>query len=357
MTRTALPDDLVQALTALGRVLAKARQQRQAPRFALSDEGTRSLIARSVRGLLAVPAAMIGPADTAVPRLAALYGHPAGPPTLVDRFWPRPSDIDLMAAGGGLEYLMLFHRSGFVREAALGRLGGGLPTPFAVAAIALRLNDWVPQVADAAERALARTLPGTAPAVLAGAAVGLIPRLDQWQRWTPVRRAGLAAMFRRPDVAGELFGLLTRQATGPMAATLRFLLQEPGMDGALLALAQQGAQAQVRAVALETLLAGSATWVTGREIHWIDRTMGRGRWVPTIGRRAVSAPLDLPDLLAIGLADRAATVRKVAGIALVRRFSTLPPVLVADLTARLAADGAASVRGIGAWLQKATQPA
>ena len=41
------------------------------------------------------------------------------------------------------------------------------------------------------------------------------------------------------------------------------------------------AQAQVRALALETLLAGQATWVSGRELQWVDRTMGRGRWVPT----------------------------------------------------------------------------
>jgi hypothetical protein len=83
----------------------------------------------------------------------------------------------------GAEYLCLFHRNGFLREQALHRLDGGLRSPFFFAAVAYRLNDWVPQVRHAAHACAMRTFPRTDPHIIVEAAIFLLDRRQSWRRW------------------------------------------------------------------------------------------------------------------------------------------------------------------------------
>jgi hypothetical protein len=66
-----------------------------------------------------------------------------------DRLWPKspplpfPSDRELLAANADLAWLFLFHPSGYLRETALDHIITPPTSPFFLAALAWRLNDWV----------------------------------------------------------------------------------------------------------------------------------------------------------------------------------------------------------------------
>jgi hypothetical protein len=81
----------------------------------------------------------------------------------------RPAELNQVRRRGGAEYAIpgvaSFHPSGYVREAAvewLDALAAGRELPFLI----LRLNDWVPQVADRALAAVRRRLTSTHAAKL-----------------------------------------------------------------------------------------------------------------------------------------------------------------------------------------------
>lgn len=105
--------------------------------------------------------------------------------TPLQRLLKRPlSERELLLKTPGLEYLYIFHREGRIREQALDRIHGPIPNEFLVAAIAWRLNDWVPNVRAAARRCAERCFEKTAPQILAQffsikfAAIGDLGALD-----------------------------------------------------------------------------------------------------------------------------------------------------------------------------------
>lgn len=73
----------------------------------------------------------------------------------------------------------------------------------------------------------------------------------------------------------------------------------------------------VRAIAANTMIAGTARWPVGTQYEWIDKSMGRRRQVFRFETRAVAVAVPKDDLLAIAAADRSAQVRKVAMQALI----------------------------------------
>jgi len=78
----------------------------------------------------------------------------------------QKDDRDLLDEVPGLPFLFLFHRNGFLRQAALDRISGPIPNAFLVAALAWRRNDWVNQVRASAQACMDRCLPLTSPEVL-----------------------------------------------------------------------------------------------------------------------------------------------------------------------------------------------
>jgi len=233
-----------------------------------------------------------------------------------------PSQQNLLGRCEGLEYLFLFHPSGLLREAALERIGGGARSPFFFGAVAYRLNDWAWQVRAAAARCALRTFPATAPQVVAGAAISLLGRLDTWSRWSDEARL-LDEAFDRADVVDSLAERLRTERTGPMPRVLVQALRRPAIDRHLLRLARESAIPGVRAVALGALVEARAAWPAGFETRWIDKSSGLSRRVRRFDARPVERPAELDALVAIGAADKAAAVRRVAAQALVRHRDSL----------------------------------
>ena len=264
-----------------------------------------------------------------------------------ERLWPKsppvpfPSDRELLAANANLAWLFLFHPSGYVRVAALHRINTAPTSPFFLAALAWRLNDWVPQVREAARLCAERELPLVDAHVAATAAPYLLGRRIVWNRWTHEQNT-LDKAFARKDVLEALATQLRIGTTGPLAACLRHALRFSDIDGYLLELARHARQPSVRALAYRCLISGQADWVVGFEWMWIDKVYFQRQRVPKLETRQIRTIEPAASLLREAARDKSATVRKTAADALIAEQCWLPD--RENFVVQLAQDRSTAVR-------------
>jgi hypothetical protein len=238
-------------------------------------------------------------------------------PFLKRAFSRRISDIDQLNQRSDLKYLFLFHRDGMVREQALRRIRDPLPSAFLFAAIAWRLNDWVPEVRQAAADCGARCFVRTPADCIAQAALTLLARESSWGRWSGERDI-LALAFARPDVGDALACQLQSLATGPLSRIMNYALKYDSLDRHLDVLARKAAQPAIRATAAQTLIDGYAQWQSGWAWTWIDKPMGLRRREPVFATRPLTGSSPRMQWIETSVADRSAMVRKMALQALIR---------------------------------------
>lgn len=290
----------------LATLLGRARKE-------VEGGGLQPVTLAGIIGLLdSLPPDHAARAEARIAYAAGLFGTPVQ--SLGSRllFGPRP----LVPSLGGAEHLFVFHRNGHAREEALKRFEGGLRSPFFVVAVACRLNDWVPQVREAAQRCVARTFPLTEPSMIAEAAIPLLRRRHSWRRWN-VEAYVLDREMARPDVATCLIERIAISQSGAMASTLRNLLRTPGYDHLLEKVATEAVQPAVRATALRALIHGRASWPAGYRRQWIDKPNGVYRRLTEYDERTLSVQLTRERFVASAALDRSASVRRVAAAALV----------------------------------------
>jgi hypothetical protein len=251
-----------------------------------------------------------------------------------------------------LEYLFVFHRDGYLREAALDRIDGPLATPFWLAAVAYRLNDWAPLVRAAAVRCARHTFPVTSAAIIADVALVLLERRRYWRRWTDEATV-LDEAFARHDAAAELAERLKTKNSGPLGRILMHATRWEAMDPHLLDLARDAAQPAVRAVALRALLRGRATWSVRYRRQWLDKSHNIFRWEPVLDGRDLARPLSLLELLGLGAHDKSAIVRKIVADSLIEHRRHLPG--LRPLIQKLAIDRNPAVRERIAFLLRGGQ--
>jgi hypothetical protein len=275
-----------------------------------------------------------------------------------DRLWPQsvpapfPSDRELLAANADLAWLFLFHPSGYLREAALCYITTPPTSPFFLAALAWRLNDWVEPVRQAAKRCVKHIAPDIAAAVAGDAAVYLLERRSVWGRWRDEGNV-LDLVFTRDDVLAALATRLQEQSTGPLAACLRHALRYPGMDQHLPRLAKAATQPSVRAVAYKCLISGKAAWPVGFEWVWIDKVYGLRRRTPVLNTRPIQRDCPPINFVKTGIRDKSAFVRKVAADAMIAVRSEIPD--EGSLIAHLATDQSPLVRSRAGFLLRHPQ--
>lgn len=346
MKARTFPKHLLRDLAAVG----EAREHGRAPI---------DLMRRVVVSLNALPPRDVVRADEIVPREAHMFSWWYWPPPkgIFARLWrwvnwwqpPHLKDSGLVRRHPELAPLFLFHKNGYVRQAALRSLQS-LPSGFVAAALALRLNDWVEQVREAALHALERQPVAERAEVVAQAASFLVDRRLYWARWNPRAIAALDALYDNPEVVTALVRRMTQSPTEPMARVLRHVLRSGAYDTHLEALMQCAVQPSVRAVALQTLLRGEARIPAGYGWEWQDKVFGIRRRIPLFDRRPLGVAVDRRVLIERGLADRSPQVRLVAADAV-----TESPGEVADLSTvvrRLVADAGTSVRMRGEFLAR-----
>lgn len=298
---------------------------------------------RALDLMAGLPAAQVAQADLAIADAARLHLWRLLPSrvALAIPIRTSKSHTEQLLRTPKLENLFIFHRDGRLREAALLKLSGELSTAFLFAAVAWRLNDWAPQVRAAAVRCARRCFPATAAEVIVSAAAALLVRQSSWARWAE-ERVVLDEAFNRADVAERLSDLLVREPTGPMSTMLRYALRTSAIDVHLERIARDAVQPSVRAAALNTLINGKAEWPRGYDWQWVDKSMGLRRRMTVFGHRELSVVLSRRALIALGIYDRSAAVRRVALDGVMRHL--LPMQEGQEYAALLVADRSPSVR-------------
>ncbi len=256
------------------------------------------------------------------------------------------TDLAALKAEPELSLIFLHHGDGRVREAALTQMSG--PVRFAASVYALywRLNDWEPKVRDAAAAAIKRCLPKTPAETLVPAFWTLVLRAGNWGRWTAEGRGAIDALIARADVVDALvreIAVTTRPRSGRILAHLG---RNPAVDPHLEAMVRTACLPHIRAMALDSLLAGTVRWQTGEKTKvWTDRTYGKYRLEPVFQERPLTIERDVRGLLETGAGDKAAIVRKRVADGLIRfRKDAALAGLVNRLASRLENDPNSAVR-------------
>jgi hypothetical protein len=321
-----LPPELAAKLSRLGASLKDGP-----PRHDLEDV---------LRGLSVLPANMVVKASREIATGARLgWWEPSELQAL--RRALRTTEADLMRTDPDYAWLFLFHTNGHVRQDALEAIQTPPASPFWFAALAWRLNDWVPQVRRAAMNCATRVLPATDADVAAVSALYLLDRRFSWGRWNDEQQS-LDTVFGRQDVMALVADFLREGMTGSLATCLRYALRYPAMDAHLPRLAAEASQPAVRAVAYRCLVSGQASWPIGYEWIWIDKVYGISKRVPALGARPIAVTTPLEVLIAATAQDRSSTVRRIAADAVMAVEGKIPNGRA--MIAQLAKDRSAAVR-------------
>jgi hypothetical protein len=250
-------------------------------------------------------------------------------------------------------YLFLFDRDGFVREEALTRLSGSVRCAFFFAAVAYRINDWVPAVRRAAQACAERMFPMTDPMVIAEAAVTLLGRRLHWHRWDPEDSRILDSALTSTAVVERLAHLMRNEANGPLTSAFGVLAPSPALDPHLPELACGAVQPSVRAAACQVLIEGKARWPMGFEREWVDKVYGVSRRVPVYGEREVRGDRPREQWVEQAARDKSAAVRRVAAAALLQHQDTLAN--LDEMLAALADDPSPAIRERIAFVSRQRQ--
>ncbi|MFV1465909.1 hypothetical protein VWY34_15020 [Phaeobacter sp. JH20_02] len=217
-----------------------------------------------------------------------------------------------------LPFVFMFHGDGRIRQEALRNLEGPLPTPANVYGLFWRLNDWVPQVNQAAYDAVERVMPRTSADVIIPALTAILPHLNSWGRWS---RKGPEAVHRtlsRPDVSAKLLENVRTTRQPRLGEVFRELCRNERIDQHISDVFATAPLPHIRTMALDMLLSQRARWPTGETVRiWTDRSMDEYRTEHVFRERELSVAVDLMDLLRAGASDRSAMVRRRAAEGLI----------------------------------------
>lgn len=246
-------------------------------------------------------------------------------------------------------WLDLFNSNGFRRERVLRIVREPAPNEFLFAVLLRRLNDWVPQVQDAAVEAVISTSKKTDPNILASALFHLLPAQVEWGRIKKQKRDVLFDLIEMPGVARLLAERVVTAFAGPASVVLSQLARKQEIDEYLYMVANNAIQPAVRAKAFQFLLEGKAIWLEGRKWVWTDKQYCEGRYEPILGSRNININIDSSTLLEIASLDPSPAVRRVAGTAIIAQRKVLGTFGI-KIASRLAKDKYPSIAERGQFV-------
>lgn len=217
-----------------------------------------------------------------------------------------------------LPFVFMFHGDGRIRQEALRNLEGPLPTPANVYGLFWRLNDWVPQVNQAAYEALEWVMPRTSTEVIIPALTAILPHLNSWGRWSREGPEAVHRILSRPDVSTKLLENVRTTRQPRLGEVFRELCRSDWIDQHISDVFAIAPLPHIRTMALDMLLSQRARWPTGETDRvWTDRSMGEYRTERGFRERELTVAVDLIPLLRAGASDRSAMVRKRAADGLI----------------------------------------
>lgn len=257
--------------------------------------------------------------------------------------WAKP--------GRFLTWVDLVSWDGYVRERTLRALSGPAPNRFFFALAARRLNDWVPQVRQAAMETLPILARNSDPEHVVDVVCALLPMWMFWRRAQGSEKQVLLGIIANEAVASSLERRLTSATAGPMPTVLSQAGRTSVLDQHLKNIAHAAVQPAVRATAYRALLAARVTWLEGREWQWTDVRYCEGRMCPVLLDRPLDNAPPLREVLLAAAADRSPIVRRVAAEALIKELRNLGSAAL-PLARQFAADASRPVAERGEFVLK-----
>lgn len=231
------------------------------------------------------------------------------------KFWSKPQEL--------LTWLDLISWDGYRREKTLRTLSGAAPNTFFFSLAVRRLNDWVPQVREAAREKLPEIAKVTNPQYVVEA---LCIALSNWNSWGRIEEADKKVLLQiicEEEIAESLRYKLISSTSGPMPSLFSQLGRTPILDGKLEEIARLAIQPSVRSKAYRSLFEGRMVWIEGRKWEWTDIRYCEGRLNAVVSERKLNVQTPLLDLLKSSAKDRSSIVRRVSAEFLIRELEAL----------------------------------
>lgn len=224
---------------------------------------------------------------------------------------------------GSLSWLDLCHGDGFRRERALRTISVGAPDSFIFALVVRKLNDWVPQVREAARDALPAIAAATDPEIIVDVLFITLPHWSSWGRAGEEERATMTGIISMKNVIASLKKRLICASSGPAATVFTQAGRTSLLDNFLSEIAESSVQPSLRAKAYRCLFEGKIVWSAGLEWQWIDKAFGVRRRVPVLKERTLAVSSPFIKTLRLAIVDRSPMVRRVAGEILIKELENI----------------------------------
>lgn len=231
------------------------------------------------------------------------------------KVWSKPKEL--------MTWLDLISWDGYRREKSLRALSGAAPNSFFFSLAVRRLNDWVPQVREAARDKLLEIAKSTDPKYVVEA---LCIALSNWNSWGRIEEKDKEVLFQiicEKKIAESLRYKLISSASGPMPSLFSQLGRTSILDGNIETIASLAVQPSVRAKAYRSLFEGRIVWMEGRKWEWTDKRYCEGRLKPIVAERKLNTNIELLDLLKKASDDHSSIVRRVSAEILIRELDNL----------------------------------
>ncbi|HDZ5418964.1 TPA: hypothetical protein RTK63_004466 [Vibrio harveyi] len=220
-------------------------------------------------------------------------------------------------------WLDLISADGRKRENTLRTLCGGAPNAFFLCMALRRLNDWAPQVRQAAKEQLAKIAKHSDPQDVANATIVVLVHWNSWGRIDETEKQVLLNIISRPQVANAIVAKLMNSSCGPMPSLFSQLSRTNILDTHLTNIAKSAIQPCIRAKAFRALFEKRLTWIHGREWVWTDIRYCEGQFKLIVYERQISVSLSSAELLNRSARDASPIVRRVAAEFLIRELESL----------------------------------
>lgn len=222
-----------------------------------------------------------------------------------------------------LTWIDLISWDGYKREKTLRTITGAAPNSFFFALAVRRLNDWVPQVREAARDKLPLIVQASDPVHVADALCVILPHWNSWGRMDDVDKQVLLKIISNKEVAEALKFKIISTTSGPMTSIFAQIGRTSALDEHLCEIAKNAIQPSVRAKAYRSQFEGKMVWLEGRKWAWTDIKYCKGRLKPILSERNLTVVSSFLKTLRMASIDRSPVVRRVAAEMLIRELETL----------------------------------
>lgn len=255
---------------------------------------------------------------------------------------------------GSLRWLDICNADGFRRERALRMLSDGAPNSFLLALVARKLNDWVPQVREAARDALQLIAKASDPDFIVDALFITLPYWNSWGRMRDKEKETLMKIISMGKVAHSLKKRLLISSSGPVSTIFVQAGRTAALDNFLAEIAEKSVQPSLRAKAYRCQFEGKFVWAEGLTWQWIDKAYGIRRRIPVLKERKISTISPFLENLKMATIDRSPMVRRIAGEMLIKELDNigdeafkLANVLASDISPSVAERGIYALGDLG----------